>query len=255
MKRRPLIVGNWKLHNTVGEAIALVEGLKRALGDVAGCEVAVCPPFTALYAVRGALCGTAIALGAQDCHWAERGPFTGEVSPGMLRDVGCRFVIVGHSERRQHFGETDAVVNQKLLAALAAGLNPILCVGERARDREAGRTQEVVAAQLEGGLAGVSAARLPEVVVAYEPVWAIGTGTPARPEDAAAVAVGMRQCLRAGWGESSEAVRLLYGGSVSGANVRGFLGQAVIDGALVGGLSLDPVEFARIVEAARSLET
>lgn len=239
------MVGNWKLHNTVGEAIALVERLKAVIGDPRGREVAVAPPFTALYAVRGALCGTPIALAGQDCHSEERGAFTGAIAPSMLRDVGCRYVILGHSERRGLFGETDATVNRKVRAALAAGLGAILCVGERAGEP----AREVIPRQLEAGLAGI--AGLDGVVIAYEPVWAIGSGTPASPEDAVTVAGLVRERLAAGWGEAAaRATRVLYGGSVNAANAGHFLGREAIDGALVGGASLDAVAFAGIVEAA-----
>lgn len=249
--RRPLIVGNWKLHKTVGEAIALIEKLKLAIGDPGGREVAIAPPFTALYAVRGALCGTPIALAGQDCHGEEKGAFTGAVSAGMLRDVGCRYVIVGHSERREHFGETDAAIARKLLAALAAGLAPILCLGEKSEDR--GRTREMITRQLETALASVE--RPDRVVIAYEPVWAIGSGTPATPAEAATVADLVRERLAAGWGpEMAGRTRVLYGGSVNATNAGGFLGREEIDGALVGGASLDATTFSAIVEAAPFFE-
>jgi triosephosphate isomerase len=248
--RRSLIVGNWKLNCTVVQAIALADAIRTAVGDPGAREVVIAPPFTAIYAVRGVICGTPIGLAAQDAHWEERGAFTGAVSPSLLHDVGCRYVILGHSERREHFAETDATVARKLRAVLAAGLSPILCVGERAGERADGRAQTVVVGQLTAALAGVSRGDLPRVAIAYEPVWAIGTGMAAGARDATAMAECIRGRLAAGWGDAASRVRILYGGSVSPGNAGEFFEQEALDGALVGGASLNHHSFAAIVKAA-----
>ncbi|HSW10361.1 MAG TPA: triose-phosphate isomerase [Bacillota bacterium] len=248
--RRPLIVGNWKLHCTVVQAIALADAIRRAVGDPGSREVAIAPPFTAIYAVRGVICGTPIGLAAQDAHWEERGAFTGAVSPGLLHDVGCRYAILGHSERREHFAETDAAVARKLRAVLAAGLSAVLCVGERAAERDQGRAQAVVAGQLAAALAGIAPETLPMVAIAYEPVWAIGTGLAAGADEAAAMADYIRGRLAAGWGDAAGRARILYGGSVNPGNAGDFLRREAIDGALVGGASLNADSFAAIVKAA-----
>jgi len=252
MARTPLIAGNWKMHKTIGDALALVQALRRErLPD--GVEVAVCPPFTALADVGRVLEGSAISLGAQDMHWEPQGAFTGAISPLMLADVGCRYVIVGHSERRQHFAESDDAVARKVRAALAHGLAPILCVGERLDEREAGRTEAVVARQTGAGIAGLPSEAVARVVIAYEPVWAIGTGRSASGEEANRVIGAIRGLLseRAG-GEAAGRTRILYGGSVTPENAAEFARQPEIDGALVGGASLDPAKFLRIVHAAIS---
>jgi triosephosphate isomerase len=248
--RRPLIVGNWKLHCTVVEAITLADSIRVAVGDPGAREVVIAPPFTAIYAVRGVICGTPIGLAAQDAHWEERGAFTGAISPGLLHDVGCRYAIVGHSERREHFAENDAAIARKLRAILAAGLAPILCVGERASERDQDQAEAVVAGQLASALAGVSAEALPRVAIAYEPVWAIGTGVAATAQDTSAMADALRRQLAATWGEAAARVRILYGGSVNPANAGEFLGRPSLDGALVGGASLNAHGFAAIVKAA-----
>lgn len=247
--RTPLIAGNWKMYKTVSEALEFTGRLKEILGSPAGVEVAVCPPFTALFAVARELAGTDIALGAQNMHWEKEGAYTGEVSPAMLKEAGCRYVILGHSERRQYFGETDLAVNKKLRAALAYGLVPIVCVGEKLAQREAGATFKVVEEQVKGSLAGVSSGELAGIVIAYEPVWAIGTGRTARPEDAREVNGFIRKVL-AGLvnGPAAEKVRILYGGSVKPENIASLIREPDIDGALVGGASLDPEVFAAIVE-------
>jgi triosephosphate isomerase (TIM) len=246
--RTPLIAGNWKMYKTVGEAVALVEALLRGLGDTADREVLVCPPFTALHAVAPVLLGTPIALGAQDMFYEEQGAYTGAISPLMLRDVGCTYVIVGHSERRQIFGEDDALVNRKLRAALSHGLRSILCVGETKPQRDAGQAEPVVVGQLRAGLAGVDAAALASVVIAYEPVWAIGTGDTATPGDAQAMHATLRRTLADLYGaEAAAQVRIQYGGSVKPDNVDELMAQPDIDGALVGGASLTAESFLRIV--------
>lgn len=250
MNRRPLVAGNWKLHNDLDASEALARAVAVGVAEVDDVEVVVAPVFTALDRVRRALSGTRVGLAAQDLHWEDRGAFTGEVSGPLLRDVGCTHVIVGHSERRQLFGETDATVRRKVEAALRSSLVPIACVGETLEEREGGRTLEVVIRQLDAiavGLAGID-----RLVVAYEPVWAIGTGRVARPEDAQAVHTAIRDRLRTLAGETVAACsRILYGGSVKPENAAGLLRQPDIDGALVGGASLDADAFVRIVRARR----
>ncbi len=246
MSRRPFIAGNWKLHKTVAEARELIHELRRELVDV-DVEVAVAPPMTALDAVRQALEGSSIHLAAQNTYHESTGAYTGEVSPLLLADVGCRYCIVGHSERRSLFGETDAGVHAKAAALLDHGLSPIVCVGERLEEREAGRALEVVLGQIEAALEGLA---LEEVVVAYEPVWAIGTGRTASPQDAQEVHEAIRTHLAATHGPVAQRVRILYGGSVKPANAAELLAQPDIDGALVGGASLQAATFAPIVKSA-----
>jgi triosephosphate isomerase len=245
--RTPIVAGNWKCHKTSVEAVELIDQLKLQLKGVAGVDVLVCPSFTALSAAAGALKGSTIGLGAQDLFWEPQGAFTGEVSAPMLVEVGCRFVIIGHSERRQFFGETDQTVNKKLLAALAHGLTPIVCVGETLQEREQGKTFDVVGRQLGVGLASLTAEQARRIVLAYEPVWAIGTGKTATPQQAQEVHAFIRQRLH---GLQAADVRIQYGGSVNAANAAELLGQPDIDGALVGGASLKPADFAAIVKAA-----
>ena len=246
--RTPLIAGNWKMHKTVGEAVELAEALLTELGAVPDREVVVCPPFTALHPLSSLLSGTPIALGAQDMFFEPQGAYTGAVSPLMLRDVGCRYVIVGHSERRQYFGDDDTLVNRKLRAALAHGLRPILCVGESKPQRDAGVAEQVVVAQVRAGLAEVSAAQLTEAVIAYEPIWAIGTGDTATAADAQAMHATIRVTLAAlHTPKLAQSVRIQYGGSVKPDNVDELMAQPDIDGALVGGASLRADSFLRIV--------
>ncbi len=245
--RKPLIAGNWKMYQTTPDAVALVKGLKGLLGQREGVEVVVCPPFTALPVVAEALKDSWIGLGAQNMHWEKEGAYTGEVSPVMLADCGCRYVILGHSERRQYFGETDMNVNRKLRAALEHKLIPILCIGETLAEREGGRTIQVVDGQLQGGLSGIPAGA--GIAVAYEPVWAIGTGHTATPEQAAEVHTFIRKRLAELWGEAmATAVRIVYGGSVKPDNIDALMAEPEIDGALVGGASLKADAFARIVQ-------
>jgi triosephosphate isomerase len=246
--RIPLIAGNWKLYKTVAEAVELVEELLRGLGDTSDREVLVCPPYTALHALSPLLQETPIALGAQDVFYEAQGAYTGAISPLMLRDLGCTYVIVGHSERRQIFGEDDALINRKFRAALAHDLRPILCVGETKPQRDAGQAESVVIAQLRGGLAEVEAASLPKVVIAYEPVWAIGTGDTATPADAQAMHATIRSTLAELYSTSAaDQIRIQYGGSVKPDNVDELMAQPDIDGALVGGASLKAESFLRIV--------
>lgn len=247
--RRRLIAGNWKMYKTVPEAVSTVEELKSLLADFRDAEVAVCPPFTALYAVCEALRGSGIELGAQDMFWEEEGAYTGEVSPTMLKSVGCKYCIIGHSERRQHFHETDKDVNRKVRSAFATGLIPIMCVGETLEQREAGQTESLVRGQVVAGLDGVKSTHAGHLVIAYEPVWAIGTGRSASGEDANRVVRLIRQTVGEVFTKKvADEVRILYGGSVKPANVAEFLRQPDIDGALVGGASLDAESFAAIAK-------
>jgi len=248
MSRIPFMAGNWKMNKTVGESVVLVRELKSSLAGANGVEVAVAPPFTALHAVRKELEGSSIRLAAQDLYWEENGAYTGEVSPLMLKEVGCHYVIIGHSERRQYFGETDVTVNKKLKAALGQGLDPIFCIGETLKEREEGRAFAVIGAQLENGLKGTVEREMERVVVAYEPVWAIGTGKTATPEQAEEVHRFIRQRLENLFTVGiAEKVRIQYGGSVTPENVKGLMSQKDIDGALVGGASLKSEIFTRIV--------
>jgi triosephosphate isomerase len=251
-----LIVGNWKMHKTASEAVVFVRELTALLSPPQAVEVVLAPPFTALTAVSQSLgMPPRFGLGAQNLFWEDKGPFTGEISAPMLTDLGCQYVIIGHSERRQHLGETDDWVNRKVKAALRHGLRPILCVGESLAQREGGQTEAVVTSQLQHGLAGISAQDGRALVVAYEPVWAIGTGRAAIPEQAVQVHRRLRASLEQQWGpETGPAVRILYGGSVTPDNAKGFLTRPEIDGALVGGACLDPRSFATIVAFAPALE-
>jgi len=248
-RRRPLIAGNWKMHNTRVEAVALAAGVKNAVGLVAGRDVLVAPPFTALETVAGVLAGSSILLAGQNLHWEEKGAFTGEISAAMLRDVGCTHVIIGHSERRQLCGETDESVARKVARARQAGLVPIMCVGETLQEREAEQTLAVVDRQIRRGLLGCDAAAIRALVIAYEPVWAIGTGKVATPEQAQEVHVLIRRVLaEMGNEEAAQACRILYGGSVKPDNIDALMAQPDIDGALVGGACLQVDSFVRIVQ-------
>ena len=245
MSRTPLIAGNWKLHKTIAEARTLAAGLKDAPSKHV--EVLVAPVAAALHAVVETLAGSGVFVAGQNCHSENQGAYTGELSPLLLADAGCTHCIVGHSERRQIFGETDAGVNRKAHTLLEVGLTPIVCVGETLAQREAGETLAVVKSQMDGALAGLDVAKL---ILAYEPVWAIGTGKTASPADAQAVHAAMRGWLAEAHGEVAQSVRILYGGSVKPANAADLLAETDIDGALVGGASLDPDTFLPIVHAA-----
>jgi triosephosphate isomerase len=237
------------MYKMVAEAVDLVQSLVRGLGDAAGREVLVCPPFTALHALGPLLQGTPVRLGAQNMHHEAQGAFTGEIAPPMLKELGCSYVIVGHSERRQIFGESDELIGTKLRAALANGLRPILCVGETKPQRDGGNAERVTLGQVRACLAGVTAEQMREVVVAYEPVWAIGTGDTATPADAQAMHAAIRGALGELFGaETAGGVRIQYGGSVKPDNVDELMGQPDIDGALVGGASLKADSFLRIVQ-------
>jgi triosephosphate isomerase len=246
--RLPLIAGNWKMFKTGPEAAAAARELAREVAGAQAVEVMIAPPFTALEAVHAALQGSAIALGAQNTHWEDSGAFTGEIAPPMLKAAGCRFVIIGHSERRQLFGEDDRGVNRKVHAVRRHGMVPVVCVGETEAQRDAGQTFSVLDKQLRLGLENIALGNPLDVVVAYEPVWAIGTGKTASDHQAQEVHDRIRRLLAELLGADLAAgVRILYGGSVKPGNVAGLMAMPDIDGALVGGASLDPQTFARIV--------
>jgi triosephosphate isomerase (TIM) len=250
MNRRPLIAANWKMHKTNAEAQAFLEAFLPDAGERADVDVAICPPFTALRTVAERTAATPVLAGAQNMHERESGAFTGEVSAPMLLELGVEAVILGHSERRQLFAETDGALQRKVPAALSAGLLPILCVGETDEEREAGETERKLRQQIQADLAEVEESLLVGVVIAYEPIWAIGTGNTATAEQAQEAIAFVRALLGDRSRPAAERVRILYGGSVNAANAAELLGQADIDGALVGGASLDPAEFAAIVAAA-----
>jgi triosephosphate isomerase len=247
--RTPLVAGNWKMNKTVAEARELVSTMSAKLRDISNVEKVLCPPFIAIPALAEMLAGSGIGLGAQNLHWEEKGAFTGEVAPNMVKEF-CQYVIIGHSERRTYFGETDESVNRKLHAALKAGITPIVCVGETLEQYEAGSTSDVVRRQINVGLAGIDSAS--KVVVAYEPIWAIGTGKASSGENANFV---HQQVIRPALSElfgahNAESIRILYGGSVTAANAAEFFAYPDIDGGLVGGASLKPDEFVAITKAA-----
>jgi len=249
--RTPFVVGNWKLNKTIAESLALVTELKNQLGSVKGVAVGVAPVFLSLPAVAKRLEGTPIATCAQNCHWEKSGAWTGEVSPTLLADAGASWVIVGHSERRQFFGDTNESVGKKARAVLDAGLGAIVCVGESLAERDGGRTLEVVDGQLAGGLAAIDAAAAAKIVIAYEPVWAIGTGRTATPAQAQEVHAHIRTRLRDRYGVVADTIRIQYGGSVKPSNAEALMAERDIDGALVGGASLEAADFIAIVKAAR----
>jgi triosephosphate isomerase len=253
--RTPIVAGNWKMNKNVAEAVELVRALRAATTAVEKVEMVVCPPFIALTAVKDALAGSQIAVGAQNMYWEEKGAFTGEISALMLKDL-VTYVIIGHSERRQYFGETDATVNKRVKAALAHGLLPIVCVGETLAQREAGETSAVVTTQVMNGLAGLTVEEAKSIVVAYEPVWAIGTGRASTGADAnAVIAQNIRGPLSKLFGESvAQGVRVQYGGSVTPANIEEFMGASEIDGALVGGASLKVADFTTIITGTAQIK-
>ncbi|HXR10428.1 MAG TPA: triose-phosphate isomerase [Candidatus Acidoferrales bacterium] len=246
--RKPVMAGNWKMYKTPAETTAFFEKFRPLVEKSEHCEIVICPPFTNLAAAVDAAKGSHIHVGAQNVAWAKEGAFTGEIAAGMLHAVGVTHTIVGHSERRQYFAETDATVLKRTQAALEAGLTPIVCVGERLEERESGNTEKVLVSQFQGGIAGLSDAQFAKIVIAYEPVWAIGTGKTATPEIAADAHRTIRNQVRAKFGkDAAEAVRILYGGSVKPDNVRGLMAQEEIDGALVGGASLKVDSFTALV--------
>jgi len=250
MSRKLFVAGNWKMNTSAAEAVALAKGVAAAVADVDAVDVAVCPPLVYLSAVSQALQGTNVATGAQNMFYENNGAFTGETSAAMLLDVGCRYVILGHSERRHVIGESDELINRKVVKALADGLAPILCVGELLEERRAERTMDVVSRQVRIGLEGISKAEAVKVTLAYEPVWAIGTGETATPAQAQEVHATIRALLAEIYDEElAQCVRIQYGGSVKASNAAELLGQEDIDGALVGGASLTAEAFAGIIEA------
>ena len=249
--RTPFVAGNWKLNKTPDEAEMLARCVVDAVSDMKGVDVAICPPFTALERVSSVVCCTGVGLGAQNMYWEAEGAFTGEVSAPMLLTCGCEYVILGHSERRQFFGETDDTVNRRLKAALSAGLKPIVCIGESFDERQGNVTEQVVETQTRGALDGISAADMRRITLAYEPVWAIGTGLTATPEQAEAVHAFLREVLAQLYeGDVAQRVRIQYGGSVKPENAAELFEQDNIDGGLIGGASLEADDFAAIVKAA-----
>jgi triosephosphate isomerase len=254
MSRKVIIAGNWKMNKNAAEGKALVDELKAICCNCCCCceaDVVVCPPFTSIAAVAEAVNGTSIKLGAQNIHWADNGAFTGEISGDMLKTAGVEYVIIGHSERRQYFGETDATVNARLKAALKYDLIPIVCVGELLDERESGKTEEVLTRQIRGGFDGISAEEMAKTVVAYEPVWAIGTGKTATPDIAQAAHAHIRQEIAGMFGsEVAEKVRIQYGGSMKASNARELVAQKDIDGGLIGGAALKADSFAELVKEA-----
>ena len=261
--RIPLIAGNWKMNKTVGEAVDFVENLRVEVASVEDKEIIVCPPFTAIHQVARFLQGSNIGVGGQNCFWKESGAYTSQIAPKMLLDAGCTYVIIGHSETRgrfgaeqmtpaqlAYFGESDETVSIKIKAVLAAGLKPIMCCGETIDERKAGKTDEVIQGQIEKGLAGLSAEQAAGMVIAYEPVWAIGTGEVCDTAEAQRVCAMIRAKVRTMFGDAAESVRIQYGGSVKPDNAADILSQPDIDGALVGGASLKVADFAAITRAA-----
>ncbi len=246
--RIPFIAGNWKMHKTVAETLDYIRRFRELVAGVTDREIMIAPPFTALYAAGRELVGTNIKLGAQNAHWAEKGAFTGEISPVMLKECGVEYIILGHSERRHIFGETDEMIRKRLSGVLSGSLKPILCIGETLEEREAGKTFEVLERQVREALSGFSAEDLQDLVIAYEPVWAIGTGKTATPEQAEEAHRYVRGLLGELFGKDfAEKIRILYGGSVKPENIAELMAQPDVDGALVGGASLDPETFAQIV--------
>lgn len=247
--RKKIVAGNWKMNKTAHEAKALVAEIKAALGGFDAVECVLCPPFTDLWVAKDGIAGSPIALGAQNAHWEMSGAFTGEISADMLKEKGVTYVILGHSERRQYFGETDETVNRRARAALAAGLKPIVCVGELLAEREAGSTFTVIERQVRAGLNGLTGADWEKLVIAYEPVWAIGTGKTATSAQAQEVHAFIRKLLRELAGAAGDGIRIQYGGSMKPDNARELMGQPDIDGGLIGGAALQAASFVAIVKA------
>ncbi|MCM8787067.1 MAG: triose-phosphate isomerase [Candidatus Omnitrophica bacterium] len=249
--RKPLIAGNWKMHKTINEAIALATNIKKEVANLRNVEVVLCPPFTVLSHIYNVIQESDIKLGAQDVFWEKEGAYTGEISPIMLKDCGCEYVIIGHSERRQYFSETDQTINKKIKAALEIGLNPICCVGETLEEREAGKTIEVINKQLKQCLINFKVEDILGLVIAYEPVWAIGTGKNATAQQAEEVHKFIRNWFKENFSTSfSESLRILYGGSVKPTNIKELIKEEDIDGALVGGASIDAISFSQIIKNA-----
>ncbi len=250
--RQPLIAGNWKMHTDLAEAVALVQSMKPELERITGVEKVICPPFISLVSISELLKGTSIKLGAQNMHFEDKGAYTGEISAQMLAGI-CQFVILGHSERRQYFGETDAIINRKVSKAITYGMIPILCVGESLEDNESRRTRQVLDKQIKIGLDNVTPTT--QLVIAYEPVWAIGSGKAATGREASSTIAFIRALLAEMWGnETAQKVRILYGGSVTSRNIAEFVSESEIDGALVGGASIKTEEFVGIVKHTANLK-
>jgi len=249
--RVPMIAGNWKMNTSIGEAEQLVNEIRRGLGGVIGVDKVVCPPFVSLATVKELIKGSSIRLGAQNLYFEEKGAYTGEISPLMLADL-CEFVIIGHSERRQYFNETNEIVNKKLQAALKVGLKPILCIGEKLEENEAGRTKEVVTEQLQSSLAGIDCSG--DFIIAYEPIWAIGTGKAAIGKEVNKTASLIRRTITQLYSDAiAQEIRILYGGSITADNIAEFMEQFEIDGALVGGASLKPDQFVSIIKQTQEI--
>lgn len=255
--RKPLIAGNWKMYKTPSEAVTLVKTIKSGASKLdADVDIVICPPFTALMSAHEVLVGSSISLGAQNMHYETEGAFTGETSPLMLKDAGCRYVVLGHSERRAFFHETDELINKKVKTACKFNLVPIVCIGETLAEREAGKEELVVQTQFSGSLAGLSAEEIDKVVIAYEPVWAIGTGKTATPQEAQRMHAFIRKLLQKTFGDNiMKSARILYGGSVKPDNISELIKQTDIDGALVGGASLKAESFIQIIQQSIVSET
>jgi triosephosphate isomerase len=249
--REKLIVANWKMYKTPAKTEEFMQRFPKEVKGVSGIEMVICPPFTSLVGLAALMRDTQLMLGAQNMHWEREGAYTGEISPLMLKEIGVKYVIIGHSERRKYFGETDVIINKKTIAALNNGLIPIICLGENLEERRSKETEKVLKKQLYGALDEIDLGeeKLHNIVLAYEPVWAIGTGTPASGDEAAEVAGYLRSLLNKKWGVLSENVRILYGGSVNKGNITEFTGKEDIDGALVGGSSLRESSFADLIKA------
>ena len=253
MNRKVIVAGNWKMNKNAAEGRALVEALKNGIAGLEAAEIVVCPPFTTIGSVVEAAAGSAIGVGAQNIHWEASGAFTGEISADMLKTSGVQYVIIGHSERRQYFGETNETVNKRLKAAIAAGLTPIVCVGELLEEREGNKTEAVLSEQIRVGFADIDAKDAEKIVVAYEPVWAIGTGKTATPEMAQEAHAFIRGELRALFGNVADAMRIQYGGSMKASNARELVAQPDIDGGLIGGAALKADDFIALIREALAL--
>jgi triosephosphate isomerase len=249
--RKPLMAGNWKMNKTIDDAVTMVKALKEMVAGIEDVEILVCPVYTALYAVSNEIKGSNINLGAQNLFWEAKGAFTGEISPSMVKDAGCSYVIIGHSERRQYFGETDETVNKRTKAAFGAGLVPVVCVGETLEEREKNITFKVIETQIRDSFANLTAEEAATVVIAYEPVWAIGTGKTATPEQAQEVHAFIRKLYKELYKDAADKVRILYGGSVNPKNISDIMKQPDIDGGLVGGASLEADSFTQLVKYSK----